>query len=400
MRRKSILIVVILVASALGHAQTYTAKLWEPVDIEYSGTSANPFDVVATATFTHPTAGTITTEMFYNPTPEEVNWILRFTGTEVGTWSFTTSCATVVGLDGHSGTVTVTEPDLGATGFMIKLDEQGGRRWGRQGLSSAIVPQYVMADQPNYYYHDKTKADRDIEIYIGDHGFNGFNFPVKCRWFDIDQARCDSLVDENGDPTNNPNPDPRTFEALEDLIQKAHKSGAMVHMWCWGKGLDKGSPSLLQGGSNGVVEKRLQRYIAARLGPLPGWSMEYSYDNQDWTTAAKVNLWRQNLQGYLGWFHFLGTRCPGLTQELDDVVNMDYSSYQQHSPTYATYVEGIEQEHPIYPDLFDKPSFFEDRFRYREPKKDKDDHGGWCRQHMGLPEGSRPGLVRKNRGRI
>jgi PKD repeat protein len=368
MKRKSILVVLLLVASALSHAQNYTAKLWEPVDIEFNGTTGgNPFDVVATAIFTHSSAPTISTEMFYNGTGS--TWTLRFTGTAIGTWSFTTSCAAVAGLDGHSGTVTVTEAEAGATGFMIKVDEQGGRRWGRQGLSAAIVPQYVMADQPNYYYYDASKADHDIEVFIGDHGFNGFNFPVKFRWFDIDNAQC---VDEYGNPITNPNPDPRTFEALEDLIQKAHKAGAMVHMWCWGKGWDKGWPNQLNEGANGVVERRLQRYIAARLGPLPGWSMEYSYDNQLWTDAATVNEWRQNLQGYLGWPHFLGTRCPGITQELDAVVNMDYSSYEQHSPTYATYVEGIEQEDPYDPDLFDKPSFFEDRFRVRDAGNDKD----------------------------
>ncbi|UCD28159.1 MAG: hypothetical protein JSV03_13855, partial [Planctomycetota bacterium] len=46
---------------------------------------------------------------------------------------------------------------------------------------------------------------------------------------------------------------------------------------------------------------------------------------------------------------------------------LDYSSYQQHRPTYDIYVKAIERKHP------GKPSFFEDRFRIRKkgyPKKD------------------------------
>jgi hypothetical protein len=118
-------------------------------------------------------------------------------------------------------------------------------------------------------------------------------------------------------------------------------------------------------GLNGEVDRRLQRYICARLGPLPGWSMGYGWDLQEWVKEKDLRIWHQYMHHHLGWFHFLGGRAPDLTQICD---GLDYSSYQQHRPDYKIYVKAIEQ----YPD---KPTFLEDRFRVRKnvyPKKDYD----------------------------
>ena len=66
------------------------AKLWVPVDWTFQNPShsGNPFDLVATATFTHaPTGRKIRTELFYDGGDA---WKLRFTGTQAGSWSFVT----------------------------------------------------------------------------------------------------------------------------------------------------------------------------------------------------------------------------------------------------------------------------------------------------------------------
>ena len=63
-----------------------------------------------------------------------------------------------------------------------------------------------------------------------------------------------------------PRPDLRTFDALELLIRKTNAAGGIVHIWAWGDESRRQTPIRL-GGKNGPADRRLQRYIAARLGP-------------------------------------------------------------------------------------------------------------------------------------
>ena len=328
-------------------------KLFEPIDWTFSNPSysVNPYDVVATATFTHAAEDNIVTQLYYDGGD---NWKLRFTGTAVGQWSFSTS-STDSDLNGLTGSVMVTD-NPGVPGFTTKY--AGGNRWGRTGVNQAYVPQFAMYSTPYHYYNNPGLVDQGIETFFGDHGFNGLHTGVACRWFDINQT------DYDGIPSMDPNPDPRTFEALELLIGKVHAAGGVVHIWQWGDEQRHQTP--VKWGINRAVDRRLQRYICARLGPLPGWSMGYGFDLQEWVTADDLEVWHNYMQAHLGWSHYLGARSPDMTQIYD---GLDYSSYQQWRPTYDTYVQGIEQLHP------GKPTFFEDRFRVREnvyPEKDYD----------------------------
>ena len=84
-----------------------TVTMWAPY-LEWSLSnptfSGNPFDVVASATFVHGTSGeTRLTEMFYDGGN---TWKFRFTGTRVGTWTFSTTSSDA-DLNGHNGTITV-----------------------------------------------------------------------------------------------------------------------------------------------------------------------------------------------------------------------------------------------------------------------------------------------------
>jgi len=327
------------------------SKLWEPVtwSFENPGYSGNPYDLATWAKFTHaPTGRIIRTGLFYD---RGDTWKLRFTGTQAGRWTFETRSSDPQ-LNDLEGQVEV-RANPGVPGFMTNY----GSKWGRLGVDEAFVPQYVMYRDPPAYYRNPEQIDVDIHTFFVEHGFNGFHTSVLCRWFDFDKQRSNEI------DSPSPNPDPRTFEALELLIRKVHAAGGVVHIWAWGDEQRKMTPK--KWGLNGKVDRRLQRYICARLGPLPGWSMGYGFDLQEWVKDKDLRTWHRYMHDHLGWFHFLGGRAPDLDQICD---GLDYSSYQQHRPDYDVYVKAIKQSP-------DKPTFLEDRFRVRKnvyPKKDYD----------------------------
>ena len=327
------------------------ARLWEPVDFELSNPAyqGNPFDVVAKATCIHEDTGQrIRQGLFF---AGEGTWKLRFTGTRPGRWTITTASEDT-DLAGFKTTVDV-QPNPGAGGFVTNLNG----KWGRSGTGRAFVPQYVMYTSPDVIAGRPQRIDRDIREFLVDHGFNGFHTWVACRWFDINKTRSHEIDDPD------PNPDFRTFEALELLIRKVYAAGGVTHIWAWGDEQRRMTPK--RWGLNGKIDKRLQRYICARLGPLPGWTMGYGWDLQEWVDRDELRTWHRYMHQHFGYPHLLGARAPKLTQIYD---GLDYSSYQQHRPDYTIYVRAINQ----YPD---KPTFLEDRFRVRKnvyPDKDYD----------------------------
>ena len=111
-------------------------------------------------------------------------------------------------------------------------------------------------------------------------------------------------------------------------------------------------------GINGPEDKRLQRYIAARLGPIPGWTMSYGFDLWEWAEEDDLREWHGYMHEQMGWSHLLGGRAHKnkLTQIYE---GLDYASYEQHRPDYEIYVDTIEARP-------NKPSFSEDRFRIRD----------------------------------
>lgn len=336
---------------------------WKPY-LEWSLNNSSPsntsyYDIIANATFTHSaTSETITTGMFYD---SGTMWKFRFTGTKTGTWTFTTSCATDTALAGKTGTVTVSvNPDANAAGFVTS----SGNKWYRQGVEKAFVPQYVMYDTPDQYRNNPTKIDADIQTYINEHGFTGFHTTVFSRWFDINEQYTTNIPAD-------PNPDPATFEALELLIAKVNAAGGSIHIWQWGDAASARTPTAW--GINGSVDQRLQRYIAARLGPLPGWTMGLGYDLDEWITTAEITAWRNYMQQEMGWLHMLGGRPAGPNGPVFDhspyvVWNqlLDYSSYEHHEPTYAAYVDALAE-------ITTQPVISEDRFRIRSDQSQTDD---------------------------
>ena len=345
------LLILLIGFSRVSASPIKQAKLWEPVTWNFRNPSysGNPFDLVVKASFTHTSSGQkIQTEFFYDSGD---TWKLRFTGTHTGRWRFVSKSSDPE-LNGLKGDIEV-RPNPGVPGFMTNY----GSKWGRLGIDKAFVPQYVMYCDPPVFYRNPDRIDADIRKFFVEHGFNGFHIGVLGRWFDLEKTRSNEIT------AADPNPDPRTFEALELFIQKVHAANGVVHIWAWGDEQRRMTPK--RWGLNGKVDKRLQRYICARLGPLPGWSMGYGFDLQEWVKGKELRTWHEYMHSHLGWFHFLGGRAPDLTQICD---GLDYSSYQQHRPDYDIYVKAINQ-------YSDKPTFMEDRFRVRRnvyPEKDYD----------------------------
>ncbi len=334
-------------------ASTVTGTQWGPYlewAVEHPAYAGNPFDVAATATFTHDASGdTHTTGLFYAGGDF---WKFRFTGTRTGLWTFTTNSADEE-LDGISGTVEIQpNPHPNMAGFV----RNEGNRWIRTATGKAFVPQFVMFGGPHVYFDDADQIDQAIQTFLVMHGFSGFHVPVFCRWFDINESACRDINEAA------PNPDLRTFEALELLITKSYNAGGTVHLWAWGD--DSRGQNPKKWVINGPVDQRLQRYIAARLGPLPGWTMGYGFDLWEWVTPQELEQWHDTMQQHLGWPHLLGARGPKnkLTQLTDA---LDYVAYEQHKPDYELYVKTLATS-------TDKALFSEDRFRIRDAGMAKD----------------------------
>ncbi|MGH9320816.1 MAG: hypothetical protein ACRD21_11960 [Vicinamibacteria bacterium] len=247
--------------------------------------------------------------------------------------------------------------------FLLLASQRGelthfGNQWGWSKTGEVFVPQLVMYATPPHFHQDPGKIDRDIETFLVGHGFNGFHVFLACRWFDLEQEDCRDVAGTD------PDLDPRVFDALELLIRKTYDAGGMVHLWMWGDEQRGQTPSARPdwGGLHGPVAQKVEREIARRLGPLPGWSLGYGFDLDEWLTIEDLRTYRNRLQERLPRFHFLGGRPAGPNRGADHLdyrgwnQALDYASYEHHRPTYGLYVSALEANP-------DKPVLSEDRFR-------------------------------------
>ncbi|MGF1451819.1 MAG: nucleoside hydrolase-like domain-containing protein, partial [Opitutales bacterium] len=334
----------------------YQLEEWSLTNGSHSG---NPFDLEATVTFEHDDGTRRTTGMFFDG---EDTWKFRFTGVETGNWSFTTSSSDP-DLDGHTGSINVAPAPAGAEGFMIRLE---GDKWGKMGTNRALVPNHVMINNSLQAWDTPAERAAILDEFFGEHGFNGVHPAViGAQFFNAEDGDRFNGDDHNTDALN---PDPRTFEILEAMVQDVHARGGVMHFWPWGDSYRAQNLSTYRtpetGGVNGVVDRRLQRYFAARLGPIPGWTMGYGYDLFEWVSGPELTAWHDFMQAEMGWFHFLGARGRKNTvgQELlpDSQLSeeMDYTAYEQHFRDFE-----FDDWVATMNDRAGKPSFSEDRFR-------------------------------------
>jgi len=349
-------------------ANLYAPVEWSVTNPSYSG---NPFDLPATVTFTHVATGeTRTASMFFDGGN---TWRYRFTGDLPGEWQYTSTSGDPE-LNGLSGSVKVAAtPPAGSAGngFIVPQGTQWAGQRGATAQPRPFVPQLAMYPSTPSVFDPQVnpnRIDQDIQTFMVQHGFNGFHVAqIAGRWFDYD---ADTAVVNS----SMQNPDPRTFRALEALIERVHEAGGMVHIWAWGDQENLQTPKNLSGGVNGAVDQRLQRYIAARLGALPGWTMGYGFDLNEWAQIGQIEQWAQRISGDGAWPHLVGARPAGPNTGTNHDAyapwneNLSYASYEHHKPTYDVYRAALTVESGGEP--LDKPVMSEDRFRIRDWDKD------------------------------
>ena len=310
----------------------WQTRQWE---IKKESWTKNPFDIRAQVIFTHESdRETRRTETFYDG---KDSWKFRFTATRPGKWTFVTRSSDA-DLDGHTGTVMVEKTQAAdSRGF---LTHQGNRFALQAGDSSELVgyrfavymngkkfPCFGGSLKDKPWWQSPLfafKNDAHLEAYLADAKNHGFEIIFLLPGFPHVWAR-------HSDAADGKNPRIETFEVLEKAITEAHSRGMRVHLWMWGdaqrgatpkafdssltnrfyswtRSLFSGSPDVAGSGINGKTDRRLQRYIAARLGPLPGWSMGYGFDLHEWVDEQEVNDWAAYLHEKFGWDHLLSAR--------------------------------------------------------------------------------------------
>lgn len=349
----------------LGNQKTklYGVAEWS---LQNSSISGNPFDLIADVTFKHSSGETRKTQMFYTGNN---TYSFRFNGSRSGKWTFTTKSSDK-DLNGRKGTVTVSDTAEGK-GFVVPKNGY----WARSN-GEVFIPQLAMFRPVNKL--TKSNMDGYLKNLMDDHGFNGVHLNyIAAGWFDKDSIR---LSDNHVLQSKGLSLDLNSFDVLETLIRKVYAKGGMVHIWQWGDNSFKREATLeccnlSWGGNRGNVAKRLERYIAARLSALPGWTIGFGFDLFEWTNGAEVEDWSKYLKQHMGWEH-LHTARGGPYHENNGLkeltTKLPIASFEAHRPTFTkkgTRI-GVPSSCKV-PDLAikkrgDRPIFMEDRFRVRQ----------------------------------
>jgi len=339
---------------------------------------ANPFDVIAKARFTHADTGqTRTTELFYDGNDQ---WKFRFTGTKTGQWNFQTIANGNNGttndpdLHGHTGAVNVTNnEDPQAKGFFTTVGSKFAQQVGNDGQVQTIpFNLYRLQNSDTWFNDDNPQKVQIAADEVKAHGMTSFFVSVNNYWLQFGtKPRVASGPQGDGlsDPDGPYNPDFQTFQQLDQLIQQAHQQGVGVHLWAWGDEARKWTPPAdddrSQLGINGDADRRLQRYIAARLGPMPGWTMGYGFDLQEWVSEQQVGQWAQHMQQRMGWDHLLMAR--GRFHNA-----LDVASYSKLGHPYTDALNNIQNDP-------ERPHIFEEQDTYTRAGYHTMD---WTRQHL------------------
>lgn len=354
-------------AHHLGNKQ---AHMWEYIEYSLDNPtwSANPFDLVATVTFTHDKEQRVT-EMFY---VGNNSWNFRFTGTRTGQWKFTTA-SNDQELNGHTGSITVTPRThprmkgfLGHVGNKYAIMEED-----LDDLQGYIYQVFMnQQDFEQQYKHPtrilghpgRIKLIDDYWNNTRENGFNIYFFAVFYSWFKMGALSIDDFSNAS-DPALN-QPDLALFDTLEYAITYAHQRGGRTHIWAWGDNGRKQTPNHIGGGFRGKKHKRLIRYIAARLGPLPGWSMNFGFDTIEMPNAEEDTIWWANqLNQKMGWPHILTSRG----WKNDSFGANSYAGFGGNPYDLETTDKGPSNYQEIKQDMEthdNKPSIFEERHTY------------------------------------
>jgi hypothetical protein len=274
------------------------------------------FDVEAVATFINAATGdTFITEAYYDGGGDgNAIYRFRFTPTSIGTWMLSTT-SNVPALAGLQGSVEVAPArDPHTYGFLTTTDGRFAAPVAGTGELQGIAYQVFMhggsplEDLGALPTEDEAlrRALTGLLDEAAGYGFNSVFVGVWHQWFALGTSRSDRH--------DSVDPDRATFRVLEVLCSLAHQRGMFVHIWQWGDEQRLWSPLGIaadgdvagdSGGVNGVADRRLQRYIAARLGPLPNWVLGYGFDLYEWADEDQVRSWAEYLSQRLARPHLL-----------------------------------------------------------------------------------------------
>lgn len=248
----------------------------------------------------------------------------RFTPSQAGLWKFSV---------GGSIDISSVRPDY-AKGFVVANDIN----WTRSATGEAFVPQYLMYNRPD--------LESGLQEFVVEHGFTGFHI-TNLRDF------------------------MRNINYFEEIVLKTYRLGGVTHFWIWGDKSRRQTPS-----TYGVDADVLYREIAARLGPLPGWTVGYGFDLFEWASPEEVENLRETLHRLISYRHLVGAR--GHKNKYRQISsNLDYVSWEWHQPGLADYSDHIKFAKG-------KPAFSEDRFRIRQPSRYPDKDYDFERTRKGL----------------
>lgn len=361
-----------------------TCKIWDVLEWEITNSAcpvANPYDLVAKVIFIHESGQTREIEMFHT---EKEKWKFRFCGSKPGQWSFRTLCDGTDGthndenLDKHVGRITVnaqTNPDI--KGFL----SHKGSKFAIMDRDETDLEPYVyqvymnQQDYEQQYNHasriwdDPVNRKHLIEAYWNDTVDNGFRiyyFAVFYSWFKkgaLDRAMV-NVRDLKA-------PDLDVYDTLEYAIAYAHQRGGRTHIWAWGDQDRRQTPNFLPGGVLGQDHRRLMRYIAARLGPMPGWCMNFGFDTIELPDSEGItSQWANFIKDRTGWPHMLCAR--GWKNDAFGLNSYAGFSGKYELTTSKNGPTGYEEiKHDIDSDG-SKPHLYEERhtynrFKYVEP---------------------------------
>ncbi|MEO0375380.1 MAG: LamG domain-containing protein [Cyanobacteria bacterium P01_A01_bin.17] len=181
------------------------------------------------------------------------------------------------------------------------------------------------------------------------------------------------LGSDSNQQHNSKTPDLETFDRLDDIVTTVHRGGGRVHFWLWG---DRQRGTTPEDAPGSEADKRIQSYIAARLGPLPGWSMGYSFDAQEWTNPSQINQWASRINDQSGWDHLLfarGYRNSSGPNPNGDDSRWTASELSGHSYSSKGSAQQGLQTSPVGPNSIEEviadinrdrgdPHFYEERF--------------------------------------
>ena len=356
-----------------------------PMEAPEAATGVAKWDVEGSCVWTHENGAIRRTSLLWYSGSQDT-YVYRFGGALQGRWTGTTR-SPIAALDGLELTVTVTPSrNPKRTGWSGRHPEEPAAWAHQQGPKGELVkctPILVMMPGVQHWFNDLSRMRAFVAEFNDNHGFNGGHIATIGRgWFEAGSTG--SLR------TAPAAPDVRTFAALEAAASEWSERGGWLHLWMWGKG-DSGDFSYLPGGYNGTRSRRINRYLAARLGPVPGWSMGIGWDVEFWVDRTKLKWWLDDLIPQLGtWHHWIGHRYSDsdIGQGRDpDPANK--GKYLSRGVTWNTLRSGSEQyagwEHwstmtsdsAIDAGLAavpDRPMMSEDRFRRRE--------GAWRQKDM------------------